>query len=130
MCRGCEARLACLTGALERREPWGVWGGELLMRGSGGTKKGGIPLRRIHKFVAIGGSAALLTLTLTPAEIFGVADRLGSIDKGKIANLVVTKCDMFLDGTKVQFVMIDGNKFEPVPEAAPADAPVSAQEVH
>jgi WhiB family redox-sensing transcriptional regulator len=34
MCRGCQARLACLTGALERREPWGVWGGELLMRGA------------------------------------------------------------------------------------------------
>jgi WhiB family redox-sensing transcriptional regulator len=34
MCRGCRARLACLTGALERREPWGVWGGELLMSGA------------------------------------------------------------------------------------------------
>jgi WhiB family transcriptional regulator, redox-sensing transcriptional regulator len=34
MCRGCRARIACLTGALERREPWGVWGGELLMRGA------------------------------------------------------------------------------------------------
>jgi WhiB family transcriptional regulator, redox-sensing transcriptional regulator len=34
MCRGCRVRLACLTGALERREPWGVWGGELLMRGA------------------------------------------------------------------------------------------------
>jgi Transcription factor WhiB/AT hook motif len=34
MCRGCRARLACLAGALERREPWGVWGGELLMRGT------------------------------------------------------------------------------------------------
>jgi WhiB family redox-sensing transcriptional regulator len=34
MCRGCPARLACLTGALERREPWGVWGGELLLRGT------------------------------------------------------------------------------------------------
>jgi WhiB family transcriptional regulator, redox-sensing transcriptional regulator len=33
MCRGCRARIACLAGALERREPWGVWGGELLMRG-------------------------------------------------------------------------------------------------
>ena len=33
MCRGCRARLACLAGALERREPSGVWGGELLMRG-------------------------------------------------------------------------------------------------
>ena len=34
MCRGCRARLACLTGALERNEPWGAWGGELLMHGA------------------------------------------------------------------------------------------------
>jgi WhiB family redox-sensing transcriptional regulator len=34
MCRGCRARIACLAGALERREPWGVWGGELLMHGA------------------------------------------------------------------------------------------------
>jgi WhiB family transcriptional regulator, redox-sensing transcriptional regulator len=33
MCRGCTARLACLSGALERQEPWGVWGGELFLRG-------------------------------------------------------------------------------------------------
>jgi len=33
MCRDCRARSACLAGALERREPWGVWGGELLLRG-------------------------------------------------------------------------------------------------
>jgi WhiB family transcriptional regulator, redox-sensing transcriptional regulator len=34
MCRRCRARVACLGGALERREPWGVWGGELLMSGA------------------------------------------------------------------------------------------------
>jgi WhiB family redox-sensing transcriptional regulator len=34
MCRGCRARLACLAGALERGEPWGVWGGELLLAGA------------------------------------------------------------------------------------------------
>jgi WhiB family transcriptional regulator, redox-sensing transcriptional regulator len=34
MCQGCRARLACLAGALERGEPWGVWGGELLMSGA------------------------------------------------------------------------------------------------
>jgi WhiB family transcriptional regulator, redox-sensing transcriptional regulator len=34
LCRGCRARAQCLAGALERREPWGVWGGELLMRGT------------------------------------------------------------------------------------------------
>jgi WhiB family redox-sensing transcriptional regulator len=34
MCRGCRARIACLAGALERSEPWGVWGGELLISGA------------------------------------------------------------------------------------------------
>jgi WhiB family redox-sensing transcriptional regulator len=34
MCRGCGARITCLADALERREPWGVWGGELLMSGA------------------------------------------------------------------------------------------------
>ena len=34
LCKGCRARAVCLEGALERREPWGVWGGELLLRGT------------------------------------------------------------------------------------------------
>jgi len=34
LCQGCRARISCLAGALERREPWGVWGGELLLRGT------------------------------------------------------------------------------------------------
>src|SRR5699024_2672076 len=29
LCRECPVRQQCLDGALERREPWGVWGGEL-----------------------------------------------------------------------------------------------------
>jgi WhiB family redox-sensing transcriptional regulator len=33
LCCGCPARNACLSGAQERREPWGVWGGELFLRG-------------------------------------------------------------------------------------------------
>ena len=33
LCRDCPVRAACLAGALERREPWGVWGGELLANG-------------------------------------------------------------------------------------------------
>jgi WhiB family transcriptional regulator, redox-sensing transcriptional regulator len=33
LCLGCAARLTCLTGAIERREPWGVWGGEVFLRG-------------------------------------------------------------------------------------------------
>jgi WhiB family transcriptional regulator, redox-sensing transcriptional regulator len=34
LCGECPLRAACLAGALERREPWGVWGGELFERGS------------------------------------------------------------------------------------------------
>ena len=34
LCQDCPARLACLAGALERREPWGVWGGEIFERGT------------------------------------------------------------------------------------------------
>jgi len=33
LCGDCALRAACLAGALERREPWGVWGGELFERG-------------------------------------------------------------------------------------------------
>lgn len=33
LCLDCPVRSLCLTGALDRREPWGVWGGELFLQG-------------------------------------------------------------------------------------------------
>jgi WhiB family redox-sensing transcriptional regulator len=33
ICADCPVRAVCLAGALERREPWGVWGGELFIAG-------------------------------------------------------------------------------------------------
>ncbi|MEO3763118.1 WhiB family transcriptional regulator [Streptomyces sp. WMMC500] len=33
LCQTCPVREACLAGAKERREPWGVWGGELFVQG-------------------------------------------------------------------------------------------------
>lgn len=33
LCVGCPIRMQCLAGALERHEPWGVWGGEIFERG-------------------------------------------------------------------------------------------------
>jgi hypothetical protein len=63
---------------------------------------------------------AVRALTLTPAEIYGVSDRLGSIDKGKIANIVVTDGDLFQDKTKVKYIFVDGIKYEPAPETPAA----------
>jgi WhiB family redox-sensing transcriptional regulator len=34
LCRACPIRRECLNEALQRREPWGVWGGELLVNGT------------------------------------------------------------------------------------------------
>jgi imidazolonepropionase-like amidohydrolase len=56
--------------------------------------------------------AALRALTLSPAEIFGVADRLGSIENGKIANLVVADGDLFEEKTSIKMVFVDGRRFE------------------
>jgi len=67
--------------------------------------------------------AALRALTLSPAEIFGVSDRLGSIEKGKIANLVVTDGDIFEEKTKIKMIFVDGRKFEPREPDRPKDPP-------
>ena len=67
--------------------------------------------------------AALRALTLSPAEIFGVADRLGSIESGKIANLVVTDGDLFEEKTKIKMVFVDGRKFEVHEPEKPKELP-------
>jgi imidazolonepropionase-like amidohydrolase len=67
--------------------------------------------------------AALRALTLSPAEIFGVSDRLGSVEKGKIANLVVTDGDLFAEKTKIKMVFVDGRRFEAHEPEKPKDAP-------
>ena len=61
---------------------------------------------------------AVRAMTLSAAEIYGVSDRLGSIDKGKIANLIVTEGELFQDRTKVKYVFVDGVKYEPAADAA------------
>ncbi|GBD31644.1 D-hydantoinase [bacterium HR33] len=77
-------------------------------------------LDNVRKAVALGLSkdAALRALTLAPAEIFGVADRLGTLEPGKIANLVVTEGDLFERNSRVRYVFVDGEKFEPAPQVA------------
>ncbi len=53
---------------------------------------------------------ALKAVTLYPAQITGVADRLGSIEVGKIANLVVTDGDLLEARTHVRYLFIDGRQ--------------------
>jgi len=56
-------------------------------------------------------------LTLSPAEILGVSDRLGTIETGKIANLTITRGDLFTG--RVTQVFVDGT---PIEARAPANA--------
>jgi hypothetical protein len=67
--------------------------------------------------------AALRALTLSSAEIFGVADRLGSIEKGKIANLVIADGDLFNEKTKIKYVLVDGQRFTIREPEKPKDPP-------
>ena len=51
---------------------------------------------------------ALRAFTIWPAEILGVKDQLGSIEVGKIANLTVTRGDLFDRNSRITHVFIDG----------------------
>jgi imidazolonepropionase-like amidohydrolase len=63
---------------------------------------------------------ALRALTINAAEIFGAADQLGTIEVGKIANLVVTSGDLLARDAKVRHVFIDGDQIElKKPDATP-----------
>ena len=63
---------------------------------------------------------ALRAMTLRPAEILGVADRLGTIEVGKIANLTITRGDIFDKPARVAHVFIDGRPVDLKPATAAA----------
>ena len=92
---------------------------------SGGITAPKDALKAAKKSIEAGLSpdAALRALTLSAAEIFGVADRLGSIENGKIANLVVADGDLFEEKTKIKMVFVDGRKFEVREPEKPKDPP-------
>lgn len=56
----------------------------------------------------MGTEEALKAVTLTPAEIFGVADMMGSLDEGKMANLFVSDGDPFEPKTTISHLYIAG----------------------
>jgi len=81
-------------------------------------------LANVRKSIALGLSkdGALRALTSAPAEIFGVADRVGTLEVGRIANILVTAGDLFDAKTAVKLVFVDGRKYQPVPVVASADS--------
>lgn len=86
---------------------------------SGGTRSADF-LGNVRKAIAAGlpAATALEALTIRPAEIAGVEQMLGSIEAGKIANLVVTNGDMLADSAKISAVFVDGIRYEVAPPPA------------
>lgn len=74
-------------------------------------------LAQVRKAIERGLSAdaALAALTTTPARWLGLDHRFGTLEKGKVANIVVTDGDLFAEKTKIQEVWIDGKRFEVKP---------------
>ncbi len=92
---------------------------------SDGIAAPGDLLKNAKKAVDAGLSAeaALRAFTLNAAEILGVADRLGSLEPGKIANLIVADGDLFNEKTKLKMIFVDGMKYEVKESARPTDPP-------
>ena len=76
-------------------------------------------LANVRKTIATGlpRQAALEALTIRAAEIAGAENQLGSIETGKIANLVVTQGDLLSDNPQIRMVFVDGVGHEVVPAA-------------
>jgi imidazolonepropionase-like amidohydrolase len=81
---------------------------------SGGTRDF---LPNVRKAIAAGlpAEVALAALTIRPAELAGVGDVLGSIEAGKIANLVISNGDLLGDSAKVSGVFVDGIRYDVAP---------------
>ncbi|MEZ4456108.1 MAG: amidohydrolase family protein [Gemmatimonadales bacterium] len=87
---------------------------------TGGTRPADF-LDAVRKAVRAGlpEQAALEALTIRPAEIAGVGRALGSIETGKIANLVVTeRGDLLADSSRIRAVFVDGIRYDVTPPPA------------
>ena len=56
--------------------------------------------------------AALAALTTTPAEILGISASMGTVDVGKMANLIVADGPVFEEKSNIKYVFVDGRRFE------------------
>ena len=80
-----------------------------------GTASTTVFLENLRKAVKAGLSkeAALKSLTIDAAKIFGVDRQLGTVEAGKIANVIVTSTDFLDPQMKVKMLYIDGRKIDP-----------------
>ncbi len=67
--------------------------------------------------------AALAALTSSAAAILGVGDRLGTVEKGKIANLVLATDWPWAEGAEVRAVFVDGRLYQEYKSDEPKEAP-------
>ena len=84
----------------------------------------------LRRIIAAGLSedAALAALTTLPAQLLGLSDRLGTIDNGKMANLVVSDKPYFNEKAKVRYVFVDGVLYTiDVKEAKKSDSNVKVE---
>jgi imidazolonepropionase-like amidohydrolase len=66
---------------------------------------------------------ALGALTTSPAQLLGLSDRLGTVDNGKIANLVISNKPYFNEKAKVRYVFVDGVMYKYDDKEAPKADP-------
>ena len=80
---------------------------------SGGAADPGDMLTNARRVMQHGLTAeqALRAFTVAPAEILGVSNRLGTIEAGKIANLTISRGDLFAADGRVTQVFIDGRQY-------------------
>jgi hypothetical protein len=57
-------------------------------------------------------NTAHAALTTTAAEIIGVSNKVGTVEPGKLANLIITDTTYFSKNSKIKYVLVDGQVYE------------------
>ncbi len=70
--------------------------------------------RHLHRAIEQGldPQAALAAVTTTPARLLGMSELLGTVEAGKLANLLVVEGDLFIAKPKIREVWVDGQRYE------------------
>jgi imidazolonepropionase-like amidohydrolase len=101
-----DAKVTFALTAHRQKDPKGIW--KALAR----AVERGYPAER-----------ALAALTQVPAELLGLSGRMGTIEAGKIANLVVVDGDLVVSEPKIESVWIDGDRYDTAAESGKSDGP-------